>query len=207
MKVRIFPNYIKAGPDSDANMFEWRHSASGTPEPNIYVYNNMGTKENGSNPDAWNVASGFSTSTTTSEAWRKLTPWAAAAVTTATMSHNYALEILETVGASKPVRDSVDVRVVNDFKNGTGTIRDNVSYPGDFPTFSNTAPPADNDDDGMADSWESANGLNTSTDDSASDQDGDGYTNIEEYLHYLSDAVATGGGGASPAPPLNLVAE
>jgi hypothetical protein len=189
-------------------MFEWRHSASGTPEPNIYVYNNMGTKENGSNPDAWNVASGFSTSTTTSEAWRKLTPWAAAAVTTATMSHNYALEILETVGASKPVRDSVDVRVVNDFKNGTGTIRDNVSYPGDFPTFSNTAPPADNDDDGMADSWESANGLNTSTDDSASDQDGDGYTNIEEYLHYLSDAIANGGGGgASPAPPLNLVAE
>jgi subtilisin family serine protease len=39
----------------------------------------------------------------------------------------------------------------------------------------------DNDNDGMADAWETANGLNTSIDDSAGDPDGDGYTNLQEY--------------------------
>ena len=39
----------------------------------------------------------------------------------------------------------------------------------------------DNDSDGMADAWEIDNGLNTTTNDSAADPDGDGYTNFEEY--------------------------
>jgi subtilisin family serine protease len=39
----------------------------------------------------------------------------------------------------------------------------------------------DNDSDGMADAWETDNGLNTLIDDSAGDPDGDGYTNFQEY--------------------------
>ena len=39
----------------------------------------------------------------------------------------------------------------------------------------------DNDGDGMADDWETANGLNPLLDDSAGDPDGDGYTNFQEY--------------------------
>jgi hypothetical protein len=39
----------------------------------------------------------------------------------------------------------------------------------------------DNDNDNMADDWETQYGLNTSTDDSAADTDGDGYTNLREY--------------------------
>jgi hypothetical protein len=37
----------------------------------------------------------------------------------------------------------------------------------------------------MPDSWEASRGLNPNTDDSAQDRDGDGYTNIEEYLNEL----------------------
>jgi len=187
--VNLIHNYMKPGPDSDGNMFEWRHSPSGTPSPGIYTYNNIGTKQDGSNPEAWNVANGFSTSSTTSEDWRRMTPWPAPAVTTTTMSHSYALEMLESIGATKPLRDSVDVRIINDFANVTGRIRDTINYPSDFPSFSSPTPPIDNDNDGMADSWENANGLNTSSDDSAADADGDGYTNIEEYLYYLTDAI------------------
>ncbi len=40
----------------------------------------------------------------------------------------------------------------------------------------------DADKDGMPDSWETAHGLSTSTDDRNSDHDGDGRTNIEEYF-------------------------
>ena len=39
----------------------------------------------------------------------------------------------------------------------------------------------DNDNDGMDDSWEEANGLDTQIDDSQQDLDGDLYTNIEEH--------------------------
>lgn len=41
----------------------------------------------------------------------------------------------------------------------------------------------DADRDGMPDVWESAMGLNVNVDDSFIDDDGDGYTNIEEYLN------------------------
>ena len=88
------------------------------------------------------------------------------------MSHDYALEILKTVGAAKPARDSVDERVVNDFINSTGDIIDNVNYPADYPIFSVISPPVDSDNDGMADSWEAANGLDVSANDSALDKDG-----------------------------------
>ena len=37
----------------------------------------------------------------------------------------------------------------------------------------------DNDNDSMADDWETEYGLNPSIDDSAADPDGDGYTNFE----------------------------
>jgi len=60
----------------------------------------------------------------------------------------------------------------------------------------------DDDNDGMADSWEIANGLNASIDDSSADIDGDGYTNIEEYLHYLAGNVQL----VRPEPPTNLSA-
>ena len=41
---------------------------------------------------------------------------------------------------------------------------------------------ADADADGMGDAWETANGLNPTVNDSALDRDGDGLTNIAEWL-------------------------
>ena len=44
----------------------------------------------------------------------------------------------------------------------------------------------DRDRDGMPDTWESANGLNPEDpNDGNSDRDGDGYTNLEEYVNSL----------------------
>ncbi len=40
----------------------------------------------------------------------------------------------------------------------------------------------DRDNDGMADTWEQANGLDTTMDDSAGDHDGDGVSNLAEFL-------------------------
>ena len=40
----------------------------------------------------------------------------------------------------------------------------------------------DDDNDGMPDSWETANGFNPLADDAAGDPDGDGWTNLQEYI-------------------------
>jgi hypothetical protein len=123
------------------------------------------------------------------------------------MSEAYALEILETAGATKPVRDSVDTRVVEDFRNGTGRIPDSVNFPADYPVFASRSAPQDQDDDGMSDIWESENGFDPTRNDSAEDKDNDGYTNIEEYLHFLADSKTSSAPVTRPAPPTDLNAD
>jgi hypothetical protein len=54
--------------------------------------------------------------------------------------------------------------------------------------------PIDGEQDGMGDAWESAHGLDPSRDDSAEDADGDGYTNLEEYLLGTDPADDVDGG-------------
>ena len=69
--------------------------------------------------------------------------------------------------------------------------------------------PLDSDHDGMSDTWEEAFGLSVGLDDSDMDYDGDGFTNLEEYLlgtdpnSSSDDSTACGGcsiisGGDSP---------
>ena len=48
-----------------------------------------------------------------------------------------------------------------------------------------TKVPGDRDDDGMADAWE-IKSFGSLTTGSSDDTDGDGYTNLEEYLHRLA---------------------
>ena len=92
-------------------------------------------------------------------------------------------KILAHVGASLPVRDAVDTRVINNFLNGDG-IRRKI---GEFPTMANGNPYLDADKDGISDQWEEAYGLNKNNSlDGKLDRDGNGYTNLEEFLFYLT---------------------
>jgi len=188
-RVNWIYNYAKRGPDS-GNSGDWsyelaHYDSHQTPAALLYVYGNIGASRQAQDGHEWTVGNYFRPSLQDT-VWRAKTPWPVPPVTTTEMSYDYALEILKDVGATKPFRDRVDARVVADFAAGTGAIRDDVSYPEDYPTYPNLPPPADKDNDGMADSWEVANGLNPSINDSALDKDHDGYTNIEEYLHDLA---------------------
>lgn len=111
-------------------------------------------------------------------------------VTTTIMNTGYAQTVLGGCGATKPSRDSVDAGFVNDFNNGTGSVLADRHFPTGYPTFSTPANPTDADSDGMADSWEIAT-FGSTAQTAAGDYDGDGYTNIEEYLHYLGGYTAT----------------
>lgn len=188
-KVNWVYNYAKQGANSNSYSFEITMNPpteDPTVTPLIYVFGNIGSTRFDQSDPHWNVGVSWRNELA-DEVWRQLVPWPVPAVTTSVMSAEVAECIVSAAGATAPVRDSVDARVAADFVNGTGAIIDDITFPDDFPTFASPASPTDADADGMADVWETSSGLNTSSNDSAGDLDGDGYTNIEEYLHFLSD--------------------
>ncbi len=115
------------------------------------------------------------------------TPHAVDSVSTVSADSAYQLVIANS-GCIRPIRDSVDIRVVNDVINGTGSIIDHQSDVGGWPIYK-TPPtdsiPADSDHDGMPDYWEYENGLDSTdaTDRNGTDLSGTYYTNLEVYLN------------------------
>ena len=92
--------------------------------------------------------------------------------------------ILEQAGALLPSRDAVDHRLAAKMESGEGEIIDSQSDVGGWPPLATADPPADTDMDGMPDRWESKHGLDPARgEDHALDADGDGYTNLEEFLN------------------------
>jgi hypothetical protein len=99
--------------------------------------------------------------------------------------------VLENAGAVKPKRDAVDERIVKMVRTGTVTyeqgrgIVTDIKQVGGYPEYKGQ-PYADADDDGMPDAWENEHKLNPNDpSDAAADANGDGYTNIEDFLNGL----------------------
>ncbi|MGD9264271.1 MAG: hypothetical protein PVJ71_00685 [Lysobacterales bacterium] len=94
-------------------------------------------------------------------------------------------DVLRLAGASL-VRDSVDQRIAQQLRNGAGRIIDDVSEVGGWPALNSLPPKPDRDADGMPDEWELARGLDPENPaDGPADKNGDGYTNLEDYLNGL----------------------
>lgn len=91
---------------------------------------------------------------------------------------------LDSIGSKFWRRDPVDERIVNDVINGTGKIINDPSEVGGWPELIVGTPPEDTDHDGMPDRWERLYGLSINNpSDSSGDFNGNGYTNLEEYLN------------------------
>ena len=113
--------------------------------------------------------------------------------------------VLEHAGASLPKRDAVDLRIIDEVRNGYATfegpsyeqeykvtdktkkcgIIDSQEDVGGWPELKSTPAPTDTDHDGMPDTWEKDKGLNPND---ASDRNkvaADGYTMLEKYLNAI----------------------
>jgi pectate lyase len=103
--------------------------------------------------------------------------------------------VLADVGCKYPTRDTLDQRILNDVKNGTGRF---IDVQGGFPhgtafELTENAWPKlhsgsvsiDTDLDGMPDEWEKQKGLNPLENDASLFQLGKHYTNVEVYLNQL----------------------
>jgi hypothetical protein len=123
-------------------------------------------------------------------------------VTTTTAAEAYR-DVLSDVGAVLPRQDPIDRRVIQEVRDGTFTYRGSKGGlpgiidsqrdlgPNPWPDYKTYDVPDDSDHDGLPDSWERAHGLNPSSppgdfSDASADPDGDGFTNIEDYLNALA---------------------
>lgn len=184
-------NYAKTGPKTQypKNGILLKHVA-GQPPMSIYVRDNVGPgRPNGTGPQSASVK--CDSGETHHGPWRGCDPstyivekpFPAPAVTVHS-APDALKRVLEGAGATLPRRDSVDARVVADVRNGTGDYISDPSEVGGWPAFSSGTALPDTDHDGMPDRWEVQYRLNPNDpSDGAADRDGDGYTNVEEYLN------------------------
>jgi hypothetical protein len=182
--INMIANYYKAGPATDSGIRDR------IAQPSARDANDKGS---------WYVADNYvdGYSAVTADNWQGVdgsnyvkldAPWPAMPINQQTAQDAYKA-VLAHVGCSKPRRDSVDTRIIKEVSTGTATCGKNgiitsATDAGGWPTLAGGTPPADNDHDGMPDEWEKKYGLNPSDEsDCAKDADGDGYTNVEEYLN------------------------
>jgi len=126
-------------------------------------------------------------------------PFAVAPVRTDSAALAYQ-RVLERVGAFLPRRDAHDERILGEVRSGRAAyggsygegsgIIDSQEEVGGWPELPPGEPPPDADHDGMPDTWEKRHGLDPDDPtDGADDRDGDGYTNLEEFLNATDPAV------------------
>ena len=93
--------------------------------------------------------------------------------------------VLQGAGAAHH-RDAADARLVAGVRSGEHRLINSQKQVGGWPTLASLAPHADTDRDGMPDAWEKEHSLDPAdAGDGRGDRDGDGYTNLEEYLNGL----------------------
>lgn len=75
--------------------------------------------------------------------------------------------------------DSFDTRIISEVRNRRGSI---PKAPGPLPVIAGGTPYPDRDGDGMDDRWEQTHGTDPRKPDPWRDADGDGWTNLDEFL-------------------------
>jgi hypothetical protein len=96
--------------------------------------------------------------------------------------------VLAGAGATKPTRDEVDKRIAYEVRTRAGEILgNNPDDVGGWPELEPGVPYEDADLDGVSDEWERKRRLDPNdASDGSKDDDGDGWTNLEEFLHELA---------------------
>ena len=102
-------------------------------------------------------------------------------------------QALERAGAFP--RDSLDASTVQEVRTRTGSILKDpkmLSGPRPLPQIASGEPYVDLDEDGMADNWERANGLDTRRNDAWQDIDHDNWLNMDEFLDFAHREALAG---------------
>jgi pectate lyase len=229
VQADIIANHYKRGPLNGSSAFReiqaWSTPNGSSPggNPSVYVAGNVGwnqtnplgtqlpmtrmvTGENGTESGA--VPSEWFRSGPLPATRYPITAASIAEITSASGS------VVPTVGASRrldclgnlvPNRDSVDIRLIDQYLNNTG-ITSLVATSTDItmPTMTSGTACADTDHDGMPDQWEIGMGLNPNDATDGPQVAANRYTNLENYLNGVMGVSAAD--TTPPTTPSNLAA-
>ncbi len=202
--MNIINNYCKYGPATNSGSKRYRIFQASDSASKAYVAGNYVDGYPAVTADNWSGGVQYHGSGDATEATlRVFTPFDAAAVTTTSSQQTY-IDVVADVGVSCPGWDSIDSRIIDEVKNRGGSFGSSYNGGGNgiidspldlcpggvdycwLPVLNSTTPPLDSDNDAMPDGWEDARSLNPfDPGDANGDRNGDGYTNIEEYINWL----------------------
>lgn len=190
-RINLINNYYLPGPNTPtdarplATKTENRGALHAFLDGNTFVGNKPWTADNYEAIDfnRWSKGNYLLTSL---ESIRAASPFDVGAACPQTDSAEVAYNrVLRLAGANHP-RDAADARLVDGVRAGTHRLIDSQRQVGGWPTLTSQPAPVDTDRDGMPDAWETQHGLDPAdATDGATDGDGDGFTNLEEYLNAL----------------------
>lgn len=193
-RMNFIGNYYKHGPATPDKTKSAIFSAAST-ESRLYLGDNFVDGSSKATRNPWDDPRAvlYRTETGVSiETLKADQPFEVAPVTTHSARDAYGL-VLQHAGASLR-RDAVDTRLVeeverrramggNSFGEKTGII-DSPTEVGGWPEYVSEQGPPDSDGDGMPNDWELRMGFNPEDpEDGKTDPNGDGYTNLEDYLN------------------------
>ena len=185
-------NYVIAGPSTSSGSLFVGFRAEAANNMRIYAAGNRldGNRNgilDGSAPPSTFIQGTYTASTSA---------FSMAPVITDTADQTFA-KVVETAGAFYWNRDAVDSRLITELLMQQGRIVNSQNEVGGYPLLPTImrASDWDIDGDGMPNAWERiVPGLDPLLADNNGDLDSNGYTNLEEYLHFC--AV----GGSVPEP-------
>jgi hypothetical protein len=166
-------NWYQAGPDSEGALAFCEEN----PLARAYFAGNV---MNGAQPaDPWSLVG-----CTPGAGYRSPAPLADSGIRTETAFEAYE-RVLAGAGASLK-RDPVDLRIVAGVRDRTGRLINSQRDVGGWPELKGGPAWVDGDGDGMPDAWERRYGLNPAdAADGVKDRNGDGFTNLEQWLNSL----------------------
>lgn len=165
--VSIVGNYFRAGPNTKGE------------KAHALVYQTVGSKGRAKLFEENNIFEGMVPENAGIAGIRVSKPICPLSVRVTSPQAAYA-EVLAQSGALP--RDGVDRRIVGEVESRTGAI---VSRFGVLPRYDAGAPYPDSDGDGMSDEWERAHGTDPRKCDAWQDKDGNGWSNLDEFLDFL----------------------
>ena len=203
--VNMVANYYKPGPATESGAVRHRIVSPSSREGasdfgQWYVADNYMVGEPKVSADNWAGGVQPQGGDTHIKVLKLAAPWDAMPIRQQTAEEAYRL-VLQHAGASLPKRDSIDARIIEEVRTGTARFGETfggggkgiINSPaavGGWPHLASRPAPPDTDGDGMPDPWESRHGLNAhDVADGSKDLDGDGYTNVEEYLNGTDPTV------------------
>ena len=180
--IDLIGNFYKEGPYSSNSMWAMTFDTESIPTTSkVYARGNLSPQRPTDEGDEW---LGIRTLGGEPGPYRAESSVLGGLSARATSAQEAYEAVLNGAGATLPMRDNVDARVVEDVRSGTGSVIDSPDEVGGYPNYASAQAPEDSDGDGMPDAWEREYGLAPDdVSDGPEDADGDGYTNVEEFLN------------------------